>query len=64
VGDLSAIQVKSPDMELAFSISAQSKDKSTFYTRDFGKVSAPKAKALQVGPKDWSNLKDTSLELR
>lgn len=62
VGDLSAIEVESTDTQLAFALSAQSKTRTDLLSRDFGKLSAPAGRRLQVGPTDWTRLDTTSLK--
>jgi hypothetical protein len=62
VGDLSAIEVGSTGTQVAFALSAQSKTRADLLSRDFGKLSAPAGRRLQVGPADWTRLENTSLK--
>jgi hypothetical protein len=62
VGDLSAVEIASTDTELAFALFAESKSKVDGLSRDFGRLTVPAGRRLQVGPTDWTHLDNTALE--
>ncbi|MFC2095803.1 hypothetical protein ACFLSW_05145 [Candidatus Bipolaricaulota bacterium] len=62
VGDLVALDITSSDTELVLDVSVESKSEDGFLRREFGELTAPYGRRLQVSPSDWGRLDVATLE--